>query len=220
MRRVAAASGTSLRGSPGLGFKLTPENDYDMDNRRLANVMNGANSNDVLNSKYCLSSRNYFGGSRLLEVGTPSSEMDATNKTCVDSAIRDSETSMRTYMDMLARDSDPAMRTHYTAYFDNTNAERGKIVEKINSVHYAVERDINGIIANIIPSVILIQIETTMLLQSAPSSSETDSKSVEEKTTQSLEKSVELANTHILDYAPAPGWTTHVTKEGRLYYCK
>ncbi|XP_049820485.1 uncharacterized protein LOC109608589 isoform X2 [Aethina tumida] len=25
--------------------------------------------------------------------------------------------------------------------------------------------------------------------------------------------------THMLDYAPAPGWTVHVTKEGRLYYC-
>ncbi|XP_060523757.1 FERM and PDZ domain-containing protein 4 [Cylas formicarius] len=24
---------------------------------------------------------------------------------------------------------------------------------------------------------------------------------------------------HVLDYAPAPGWTVHVTKEGRLYYC-
>lgn len=27
-------------------------------------------------------------------------------------------------------------------------------------------------------------------------------------------------HTHILDYAPAPGWTVHVTKDGRLYYCK
>ncbi|CAH0552576.1 unnamed protein product [Brassicogethes aeneus] len=27
-------------------------------------------------------------------------------------------------------------------------------------------------------------------------------------------------HTHMLDYAPAPGWTVHVTKEGRLYYCK
>ncbi|XP_044756049.1 uncharacterized protein LOC123314773 isoform X2 [Coccinella septempunctata] len=25
--------------------------------------------------------------------------------------------------------------------------------------------------------------------------------------------------THVLDYAPAPGWTVHITKEGRLYYC-
>ncbi|KAG5889216.1 hypothetical protein JTB14_018639 [Gonioctena quinquepunctata] len=24
---------------------------------------------------------------------------------------------------------------------------------------------------------------------------------------------------HVLDYAPAPGWTVHVNKEGRLYYC-
>ncbi|XP_045467431.1 uncharacterized protein LOC123675910 isoform X2 [Harmonia axyridis] len=25
--------------------------------------------------------------------------------------------------------------------------------------------------------------------------------------------------THVLDYAPAPGWTVHISKEGRLYYC-
>ncbi|KAF5280000.1 hypothetical protein FQA39_LY05381 [Lamprigera yunnana] len=80
--------------------------------------------------------------------------MDSTNKAYVDSAIRDNETNMRTYMDMLTQDGEAAMRTHYTAYFDNANAEMGKIDEKINSVHYAVERDINGIIANIIPSVL------------------------------------------------------------------
>lgn len=27
-------------------------------------------------------------------------------------------------------------------------------------------------------------------------------------------------HTHMLDYAPAPGWTVHVAKDGRLYYCK
>ncbi|KAF5298082.1 hypothetical protein FQA39_LY11850 [Lamprigera yunnana] len=160
MRRVVAASGTSLRVPPGLGFKLTPENDYDMENRRLANVMDPANSNDVLNLKYYLSSSNYFGGSRLLEVGTPCSKMDATNKAYVDSAIRDNKTNTRTYMDMLTRDGEAAMRTHYTTYFDNANAEMGKIVEKINSVHYAAKGDINGIIAHIIPSVV-----KTMLLE-------------------------------------------------------
>ncbi|KAF5291680.1 hypothetical protein FQA39_LY14317 [Lamprigera yunnana] len=93
-------------------------------------------------------------GDRLLEVGIPFGETDATNKAFVDSIIRDRETRIRTYMDMLARDGETAMRTHYTAYFDNTNAEMRKIVEKINIVHYAVEGDINGIIANIIPSVV------------------------------------------------------------------
>ncbi|KAF5304323.1 hypothetical protein FQA39_LY09702 [Lamprigera yunnana] len=79
--------------------------------------------------------------------------MDATNKAYVDSAIRDNKRIMRAYVDMFTRDGEVAMRTHYTAYFDNANAEMMKIVE-INSVHYAVERDINGIIANIIPSVV------------------------------------------------------------------
>ncbi|KAF5282276.1 hypothetical protein FQA39_LY17638 [Lamprigera yunnana] len=78
----------SLLGPPGLGFKLTPENDYHMDNRMLTNVMNPANTSDVLNLKYYLSSRNNCGGSRLLKVGIPSSETDATNKAYVDSTIR------------------------------------------------------------------------------------------------------------------------------------
>lgn len=33
-------------------------------------------------------------------------------------------------------------------------------------------------------------------------------------------KDVEGHKIHMLDYAPAPGWTVHVTNEGRLYYCK
>lgn len=33
-------------------------------------------------------------------------------------------------------------------------------------------------------------------------------------------KDAEGHKTHMLDYAPAPGWTVHVTNEGRLYYCK
>ncbi|KAF5298565.1 hypothetical protein FQA39_LY11766 [Lamprigera yunnana] len=75
-----AASGSSIRGPPGLGFKLSPENDYDMNNRRWTNVMDFANSSDVLNLKYYLSSKNSCGSGRLLEVGIPCSETDATNK--------------------------------------------------------------------------------------------------------------------------------------------
>ncbi|KAF5305676.1 hypothetical protein FQA39_LY09165 [Lamprigera yunnana] len=80
--------------------------------------------------------------------------MDATNKAYANSAIRDNEMSMRAYMDMFTRDGKAVMNIHYTVYFDNANAEMGKIVEKINSVHYVVVRDITGIIANIIPSVV------------------------------------------------------------------
>ncbi|KAF5276255.1 hypothetical protein FQA39_LY06604 [Lamprigera yunnana] len=130
MRRGAAASGSFLRSPSGLSFKLTPENDYDMDNRRLTNVIDPANSSDVLNLKYYLSSKNNCGGRRLLEVGIPSSETDAGNKANVNSTIRDRKTSMRAYMDILARDGETTMRTHYTTYFDNANAEMGKIVKK------------------------------------------------------------------------------------------
>ncbi|KAF5290781.1 hypothetical protein FQA39_LY14624 [Lamprigera yunnana] len=69
-----AASGSSLRGPPGLGFNLTPENDYDMDNRRLTNVIDPANLSDVFNLKYYLSSRNNCGGSRVLESASPGIE--------------------------------------------------------------------------------------------------------------------------------------------------
>ncbi|KAF5299543.1 hypothetical protein FQA39_LY11545 [Lamprigera yunnana] len=75
--------------------------------------------------------KNYFGRSRLLEVGASSREMDATNKAYVNSAIRD-KTIMRTYVDMLTRDGAAAMRTHYTAYFDNANPEMAKIVEELH----------------------------------------------------------------------------------------
>lgn len=66
-----------------------------------------------------------------------------------------------------------------------------------------------------------VESEIVMLLQSTPSSiPESESKIAEEQLSETQEKTTETANTHILDYAPAPGWTTHVTKEGRLYYCK
>ena len=36
------------RGSPGIGFKLDSNNDYDMQNKKLVNVKNGVNSNDAI----------------------------------------------------------------------------------------------------------------------------------------------------------------------------
>ena len=37
-----------LRGSPGIGFKLDDNNDYDMQNKKLVNVKQGTNNNDVV----------------------------------------------------------------------------------------------------------------------------------------------------------------------------
>ena len=37
-----------LRGSPGIGFKLDDNNDYDMKNKKLVNVKQGTNNNDVV----------------------------------------------------------------------------------------------------------------------------------------------------------------------------
>lgn len=65
------------------------------------------------------------------------------------------------------------------------------------------------------------EVKLAMLLQSTTTSGpDSESRPIEEQRSRSPEKGTEPANTHILDYAPAPGWTTHVTKEGRLYYCK
>ena len=36
------------RGSPGIGFKLDSNNDYDMQNKKLVNVKNGVNSDDAI----------------------------------------------------------------------------------------------------------------------------------------------------------------------------
>ena len=40
------------RGLPGIGFKLDANNDYDMQNKRLVNVKQGTNNNDVVTKQY------------------------------------------------------------------------------------------------------------------------------------------------------------------------
>ena len=40
------------RGLPGIGFKLDANNDYDMQNKKLVNVKQGTNNNDVVTKKY------------------------------------------------------------------------------------------------------------------------------------------------------------------------
>ena len=37
-----------LRGLPGVGFKLTKNNDFDLDNKKLTNVQSGDDENDVM----------------------------------------------------------------------------------------------------------------------------------------------------------------------------
>ena len=41
-----------LRGLPGIGFKLDANNDYDMQNKKLVNVKQGTNNNDVVTKQY------------------------------------------------------------------------------------------------------------------------------------------------------------------------
>ena len=41
-------SSRGLRGLPGIGFKLDDNNDYDMQNKKLVNVKQGTNNNDVV----------------------------------------------------------------------------------------------------------------------------------------------------------------------------
>ena len=41
-------SGKGEKGDPGVGFKLTEEGDYDIENKKLVNVKNGDGKNDVM----------------------------------------------------------------------------------------------------------------------------------------------------------------------------
>ncbi|KAH0811209.1 hypothetical protein GEV33_011584 [Tenebrio molitor] len=58
-------------------------------------------------------------------------------------------------------------------------------------------------------------VSIVMLLQTVPG----DSGAKPSDESKTLHPESDGTATHILDYAPAPGWTVHVTKEGRLYYC-
>jgi hypothetical protein len=42
----------SEKGDPGIGFKLTLDNNYDKDNKRLTNVQKPTESNDALYNEY------------------------------------------------------------------------------------------------------------------------------------------------------------------------
>ena len=44
--------GQGQRGLPGIGFKLDSNNDYDMQNKKLVNVKQGTNNNDVVTKSY------------------------------------------------------------------------------------------------------------------------------------------------------------------------
>ena len=41
-------SGKGEKGDPGVGFKLTDDGDYDIQNKKLVNVKQGTNNNDVV----------------------------------------------------------------------------------------------------------------------------------------------------------------------------
>ena len=46
------SQGQGQRGLPGIGFKLDSNNDYDMQNKKLVNVKQGTNNNDVVTKSY------------------------------------------------------------------------------------------------------------------------------------------------------------------------
>ena len=46
------SQGQGQRGLPGIGFKLDSNNDYDMQNKKLVNVKQGTNTNDVVTKSY------------------------------------------------------------------------------------------------------------------------------------------------------------------------
>ncbi|XP_050308771.1 FERM and PDZ domain-containing protein 4 [Anthonomus grandis grandis] len=59
-----------------------------------------------------------------------------------------------------------------------------------------------------------------MFLQNGLRKPEPEGSSLKQQQTKDSRSQEECSRAlHILDSAPAPGWTAHVTKEGRLYYC-
>ena len=56
------------RGLPGVGFKLTVTGDYDMQNKKLANVKSGMDSNDAVNKSQLDTTTNLLHGSRAGDV--------------------------------------------------------------------------------------------------------------------------------------------------------
>ena len=56
------------RGLPGVGFKLTDTGDYDMQNKKLANVKSGTDSNDAVNKSQLDATTNLLHGSRAGDV--------------------------------------------------------------------------------------------------------------------------------------------------------
>ena len=40
-----------IEGIPGVGFKLTPDGNYDMNYKKLVNIKDGINNNDAINKK-------------------------------------------------------------------------------------------------------------------------------------------------------------------------
>ena len=49
---ISRSSYKILPGSQGLGFKLNSDGDYDMENKKLVNVKQGTNNNDVVIKSY------------------------------------------------------------------------------------------------------------------------------------------------------------------------
>ena len=46
-----STTSSGLRGLQGIGFKLNSDGNYDMENKKLVNVKNGDNENDVMNKR-------------------------------------------------------------------------------------------------------------------------------------------------------------------------
>lgn len=76
----------SMRGAPGQGFKLTPEGNYDMQNKILRNVSLPILDEDVATKRYVTentpnkdSEKWLFSNKRLSNIGNPVSDNDAVN---------------------------------------------------------------------------------------------------------------------------------------------
>lgn len=80
-----------VRGPPGIGFKLTTNNDFDIENRRICNVGDPKDDGDVVNKKCTLIVREKVVSARkrrLIDVDEPELDTDATTKKYVKKKAR------------------------------------------------------------------------------------------------------------------------------------
>lgn len=77
--RQLVSGGSAIRGPPGIGFKITANNQYDMDNKQLCNVGDAQQPNDAVSLKIVQATLQQVSHSLELKINNNISEQQAKN---------------------------------------------------------------------------------------------------------------------------------------------